>query len=82
MSMESTRTDLIIKSLDEHKAKHITLFDFRQEHMLFDRFVIADTDNPRHLASLCDYLEDDLKKAVIPFDPSNGVQMGVGPSLI
>lgn len=54
--MTDNLLELITKTLDDKKAEHISVLDFRSISADYDYFVLADADNPRLAASLSDYV--------------------------
>ncbi len=52
-----------VKALDEKKAEHITVMDFRSVSPLADYFVICDADNQRKLNAISENVVDRLEEA-------------------
>lgn len=55
------RLEDIKKVLDEKKAEQIEVFDLKGKDYIVDAVVIATTLNPKHAASLLNYLKEDIK---------------------
>ncbi len=59
----SSIIDTTIEVLDEKKAENIQVFDMRDKDYIVDDVVIATTLNPKHGASLADYVKKALKNS-------------------
>ena len=62
----------IYKSLDEHKANNIKILDISAISIMADSFVIASAGNINHVHALCDYLEEDMRRAGVHYDHIEG----------
>ncbi|MCR5399267.1 MAG: ribosome silencing factor [Lachnospiraceae bacterium] len=81
-------TEIIYKSLDMHKADNIRVIDISNVSIMADYFVIASAGNINHVHALCDYLEDDMRKAglhyshIEGYDAANWILMDYGDIVV
>lgn len=58
----------IIKILDNKKAKGIVLLDLKDITIISDYFIVCEGTSTTHIKTLCDEVEDNLKKdGITPF---------------
>lgn len=61
-----------MKSLDEHKAEDIKVYDVRELTPFSDFYIVATAPNERALGALGDYLEEDLGKVGVDLVKKDG----------
>lgn len=54
--------DLVLKTLDENKAKDLTVLDVRGKTSMTDFMVVASGTSERHVKSLGSYVAEEAKK--------------------
>ncbi|MEI7668081.1 MAG: ribosome silencing factor [Erysipelotrichaceae bacterium] len=64
--------ELIKHTIDEKKGENIRVFQFNLTHGLFDYMVIADTNNPRLMMAIKDYLSEAIIKENYPIHHIEG----------
>lgn len=68
--------ELIIKTLDKHKADNIVSIDLGGKSDVADRMVVASGTSSRHVSALADYVVLALKQSGYGFVPTEGAEAG------
>lgn len=73
--MSNTQLDLILATLEDIKAKEITIMDIRAHNSIADTLVIASGTSSRHVHAMAESVAEKMKKRG---DQPLGVEGGTG----
>lgn len=66
----------IVKIIDFHKGNKIAVVDLEHQTVIADYFIIAQGESLQQVKSLCDYVDEDLKKIDLQHNGIDGYNEG------